>query len=253
MCVSRSRSQFVAHPPRSRLTSRWSWWLQGDTTPYNQTIKYLSLPTVWTQLLEQCECVVAPCCAVAALLLLDVPLCRLMRSYESLTASVAAFNSANRWRKRGVAVRPVKYGCDYGATAGSQCSIVVYPADGSVRVTVSGCDIGQGVFTKVAQMVAFKLGIDMSLVRVTPTTTAVTSHSVISGTGTTSEASAAVRRACVWLPLCRGPCERVAVRRGAGCQPSVRHPPAEPCTNQGEEPVGTLLRVAPCYDPCRSP
>ncbi len=69
----------------------------------------------------------------------------------------------------------------------------VYPGDGTVQVTVSGCEMGQGLFTKVAQMAAYKLGVDVSMINVTPTTTAVTSHAVQSGSGTASEASVAVR------------------------------------------------------------
>ncbi len=57
----------------------------GQTTPYLQPVTDLTLPTVWSQLLSACN-------------------------YEQRVASVAAFNQANRWRKRGIAVVPTKVG-----------------------------------------------------------------------------------------------------------------------------------------------
>ncbi len=55
----------------------------GDTTPSGTPIKYLSLPTVWQQLQDQ-------------------------SNYAATKAAVDAFNVANRWRKRGIALIPVK-------------------------------------------------------------------------------------------------------------------------------------------------
>ena len=46
------------------------------------------------------------------------------------------------------------------------CLISVFAADGSVSVAHNGIEMGQGINTKVAQVVAFELGIPLSLVQV---------------------------------------------------------------------------------------
>jgi xanthine dehydrogenase molybdopterin-binding subunit B len=60
------------------------------------------------------------------------------RSFDTVKASVDAFNEANRWRKRGVAVMPLKYGISwYGYNA--EAIIRIYAADGTVEVSTSTC------------------------------------------------------------------------------------------------------------------
>ena len=59
--------------------------------------------------------------------------------WDARRAAVAAFNGANRWRKRGLCLMPTKYGIEaqYAITA----YVRVY-ADGTVEVTHGGCEIG---------------------------------------------------------------------------------------------------------------
>jgi CO/xanthine dehydrogenase Mo-binding subunit len=52
-----------------------------------------------------------------------------------------------------------------------------------------GTEIGQGLFTKVAQSVAYKLGIDISLINVVPTSTSATPAITYTGGSSTSECS----------------------------------------------------------------
>ena len=83
---------------------------------------------------------------------------------------VASFNAANRWRKRGCSIAPVKYGAsDDGYQSGAIVNICA--EDGSVSVSTSGIEIGQGLNTKVAQAVAYKLHVPLSTVSVLPTET----------------------------------------------------------------------------------
>lgn len=82
--------------------------------------------------------------------------------------SVDEFNTANRWRKRGIAVVPMRYPLHYFAKY--SVFIAIYHADGTVAVTHSGCECGQGINTKVTQVVARELGIPLADVTVkTPT------------------------------------------------------------------------------------
>ena len=74
--------------------------------------------------------------------------------WDARRAAVDAFNAANRWRKRGLCLMPTKYGitAQYRITATVQVH-----ADGTVAVTHGGSEIGQGIHTKVAQVVASTL------------------------------------------------------------------------------------------------
>ncbi|KXZ51961.1 hypothetical protein GPECTOR_11g84 [Gonium pectorale] len=72
--------------------------------------------------------------------------------WEGIKAEVAAFNAANPWHKRGVAMLPARY----GMYRGRKPAYVSLLADGSVQVATHGIEMGQGLFTKVAQCV--KLG-----------------------------------------------------------------------------------------------
>lgn len=69
------------------------------------------------------------------------------------TEMINDFNRANIWRKRGISRVPVINEVSLRATPG-KVSIL---RDGSVVVEVGGIEIGQGLWTKVKQMVAFAL------------------------------------------------------------------------------------------------
>lgn len=82
------------------------------------------------------------------------------------------FNRRHQWRKLGLAVVPAKFGLAFTHTPLNQgmCSINVY-VDGSVLVSSGGAEMGQGVHTKVTQVVAQVLGIPLSAVYVRETNT----------------------------------------------------------------------------------
>jgi xanthine dehydrogenase/oxidase len=106
------------------------------------------------------------------------------------------FNKANRWRKRGLAVSPVKYGV--GAMRGG--SLVSVDKDGTVSVFHSGVELGQGIHTRVAQVAAMTLGAPLECVVIQDTNTDVVSQiGVTGGSGTTGSAAEAVRVACLKL------------------------------------------------------
>jgi xanthine dehydrogenase/oxidase len=74
-------------------------------------------------------------------------------SYDVLKSDCDSFNKSNRWRKRGVALTPVKYGIGWdGANYGVLVNI--NSGDGTVMVSHSGIEMGQGIDTKVAQCAA---------------------------------------------------------------------------------------------------
>jgi xanthine dehydrogenase large subunit len=92
--------------------------------------------------------------------------------YRERRDSVNAFNKVNKRRKRGLALVPLKFGISFTATMLNQGGALlnIY-MDGSVSVNHGGTEMGQGLNTKMAQVCADGLGIDLSYVRVTGTDT----------------------------------------------------------------------------------
>ena len=92
--------------------------------------------------------------------------------YRARRQAIRAFNAASRIVKRGIALTPVKFGISFTATHLNQagCLLHVY-TDGSVMLNHGGTEMGQGLFTKVAQVVAEELAIDIDRVRITASDT----------------------------------------------------------------------------------
>lgn len=120
---------------------------------------------------------------------------------EARQTEVSDFNAANAFKKRGLAVVPMrwrhgfgiyKYAVQVGATKiglaspieskMSNLQVVAYEKDGSVAVSVGGIEMGQGLNTKVAQVVGRKLGVsDIGLISVKASNTTV--HANVANTG----------------------------------------------------------------------
>ncbi|XP_012939556.1 xanthine dehydrogenase isoform X2 [Aplysia californica] len=100
--------------------------------------------------------------------------------------AVEAFNKSNTWRKRGLTMTTVKYGMNY-FPPGHYCNISVFAADGTVSVMTSGVEMGQGLYTKVAQAVAKNMNIPVDRVKVRPNQNNVTPNPGFSGGSSTSE------------------------------------------------------------------
>ncbi len=90
--------------------------------------------------------------------------------YRARRASVERFNKESKYRKRGLALVPLKFGISFTATMLNQGGALLNIfMDGSVSVNHGGTEMGQGLNTKMAQVAADGLGIPVSLVRVTGT------------------------------------------------------------------------------------
>ena len=95
-------------------------------------------------------------------------------AYAERRAAVAAFNAANPWIKRGLALTPLKFGISFTLTHMNQAGALVHVyTDGSVRLNHGGTEMGQGLYTKVAQVVATEFGIPLERVKITATSTAL--------------------------------------------------------------------------------
>ena len=93
--------------------------------------------------------------------------------YRARREAIRKWNASSPVIRRGIALTPVKFGISFTATHLNQAGALlnVY-TDGTVLLNHGGTEMGQGLFTKVAQVVARELQIDIDRIRVTASDTA---------------------------------------------------------------------------------
>ncbi|WP_062477495.1 xanthine dehydrogenase molybdopterin binding subunit [Variovorax boronicumulans] len=92
--------------------------------------------------------------------------------YRLRREEIAAFNAKSPVLKRGLALAPLKFGISFNVKHFNQAGALVHVyTDGSILVNHGGTEMGQGLNTKVAQVVAHELGVSFERVRVTATDT----------------------------------------------------------------------------------
>ena len=85
---------------------------------------------------------------------------------------ISAFNRENPVIKKGLATLPIKFGISFNRPALNQAgALVSVYTDGSVTLNHGGTEMGQGLFIKVAQVVAEAFQVDLENIRVSATTT----------------------------------------------------------------------------------
>jgi xanthine dehydrogenase large subunit len=93
--------------------------------------------------------------------------------YRARRRAIEAFNANSRYIKRGIALTPVKFGISFTLIHLNQAGALVHVyTDGSIHLNHGGTEMGQGLFTKVAQVVAEEFGVPIDFVRITATNTA---------------------------------------------------------------------------------
>jgi xanthine dehydrogenase large subunit len=132
------------------LTIRKRNWYGGEgrnVTPYHQTVTDSVVPEIVAALEGEAD-------------------------YWGRRAAIREFNANSRLIKRGLALTPVKFGISFTATWYNQAGALVHLyRDGTVQVNQGGTEMGQGLYVKVAQVVASAFGIDVAQVKVTATAT----------------------------------------------------------------------------------
>ena len=136
---------------------------ERDVTPYGQRVDDNILAPLTAQLLESSD-------------------------YRARRAALAAFNEASPVLKRGIAITPVKFGISFNVPFLNQAGALVHVyRDGSVLVNHGGTEMGQGLNTKVAQVVAHVLGLPLEQVRVTATDTSKVANTSATAASTGSD------------------------------------------------------------------
>ncbi len=147
---------------------------QGDSTPYGEPLHSCYMREVWAFAEKHSD-------------------------FKRRRAAVDDFNRRNRWRKRGISLLPLKYGSGFNLAMLEQggALVEVYDQDATVLVHHGGVEMGQGLNTKVAQVVAETLNVPLAIVRIAEMDTGVVPNPESTGasTGTSFNAGAA-QKAC---------------------------------------------------------
>ncbi len=108
--------------------------------------------------------------------------------YAQRRAQIAQFNATSPVLKKGLALTPVKFGISFNVAHFNQAGALVHVyTDGTVLVNHGGTEMGQGLHTKVAQVVAHELGLNFDRVRVTATDTAKIANTSATAASTGSD------------------------------------------------------------------
>ncbi|OYU25497.1 MAG: xanthine dehydrogenase molybdopterin binding subunit [Burkholderiales bacterium PBB2] len=120
---------------------------ERNVTPYGQTVEDNQLQPLTDQLIES-------------------------SGYHARRAEIQAFNATSPVLKKGLALTPLKFGISFNVVHLNQAGALVHVyTDGSVLVNHGGTEMGQGLNTKVAQVVAEELGLSLARVRCSATDT----------------------------------------------------------------------------------
>jgi xanthine dehydrogenase large subunit len=139
--LSVRRANFYDHKDAAPAVPR-------NLTPYHQTVE---------------DCIIQD--IVAAL--------EVSSNYTARRADIRAWNGTSAFLRRGIALTPVKFGISFTNTMMNQAGALVHVyADGSIHLNHGGTEMGQGLFTKVAQVVAEEFQVDIDRIKITATTTA---------------------------------------------------------------------------------
>lgn len=92
--------------------------------------------------------------------------------YQARREAVLQHNARSSMIKRGIALTPVKFGISFTATWYNQAGALIHIYnDGSIHLNHGGTEMGQGLNTKVAQVVADAFQVDFERIKITKTTT----------------------------------------------------------------------------------
>ena len=96
----------------------------------------------------------------------------LSSDYQRRRQEILAFNREHKILKKGIALTPVKFGISFTATWHNQAGALVHVyRDGSIHLSHGGTEMGQGLHTKVAQVVAEAFGVPLEAVKITASNT----------------------------------------------------------------------------------
>ena len=146
----------------------------NNVTPYDQVIEDNIIKEITSELIED-------------------------SNYLSRRKGVDKFNKENKYLKKGLAFSPVKFGISFTTQFLNQAgALVSIYKDGSIHLNHGGTEMGQGLFIKVAQVVAHEFGVDISRVKVSATSTSKVPNTSPTAASSGSDMNGmAAREACL--------------------------------------------------------
>ena len=120
-------------------------------------------------------------------------------NYLTRREKVSKFNKQNKYLKKGLALSPVKFGISFTTPLLNQAGALVNVyKDGSIYINHGGTEMGQGLFIKVAQVVANEFGVEIERVKVSATSTAKVPNTSPTAASSGSDLNGmAAREACL--------------------------------------------------------
>ncbi|WP_350350991.1 xanthine dehydrogenase molybdopterin binding subunit [Microbacterium sp. A8/3-1] len=151
-----------------------NFYQPGHHTPYGQLVKDAPrMGAIWSELRDEAD-------------------------VDSRRTEIAEFNARSPHVKRGLALTPIKFGISFNFAAFNQAGALVHVyKDGSVLINHGGTEMGQGLHTKMMQVAATALGLELHQVRLAPTRTdKVPNTSATAASSGTDLNGGAVKNAC---------------------------------------------------------
>ncbi|KAL9013718.1 MAG: hypothetical protein Q9173_001599 [Seirophora scorigena] len=141
-----------------------------EITHFNQELKDWHVPLMYDQVLKESD-------------------------YTQRRKAVGEYNAQSKWKKRGLAIIPTKFGISFTALHLNQAGALVHVYhDGSVLVAHGGTEMGQGLHTKMTQIAAQALGVPLSDVFISETAT----NTVPNTSSTAASASSDLNGYAIW-------------------------------------------------------
>ncbi|KAK7104188.1 xanthine dehydrogenase/oxidase-like isoform X2 [Littorina saxatilis] len=153
-----------------------NFYKEGDLTHFNQKLEQVTLQRCWQE-------------------------CTEMSNFDLRRQKVDQFNSENRWRKRGLAILPTKFGLSFTKLDMNQGGALVHIyTDGSVLVSHGGVEMGQGLHTKMIQIASRVLAVAPSRVLISENSTNTVPNTTPTAASMSSDIyGQAVKEACETL------------------------------------------------------
>ena len=146
--IIRRIARAIGSTPEAVRERNFAGEANGSFTPYGQKLEGDLISRVWAETKD-------------------------LSGWDARRAAVDAFNASHPHKRRGLGSFVLSFGISFGVQAMNQAGALVHVyADGSIRLNHGGTEMGQGLFIKIAQVVAETFGVPLSRVRITATSTA---------------------------------------------------------------------------------
>ena len=113
-------------------------------------------------------------------------------NYKRRLQKIRQFNQANKFKKKGIAITPVKFGISFTTIHLNQAGALVHIyTDGSIHMNHGGIEMGQGTHTKIAQLVSNSFGVPFEKIKISATNTSKVPNTSASAASSTTDLNGA--------------------------------------------------------------